>query len=274
VIHGYGEPDREVLAPADARRAVERPEADDGRRRRRADGGGRGEDREAVGIEGGPGQGNLVGRPGDEVGIRDELELRRVDGGVRTRCPARAGLNWRAIVAASTGPLKATPKRVAVVACPAASGPAVMTAVVAPRVRKAARTRRSSGWPLASSAPASTVMVWSVPGAQLARGVTVRCVIVASQVSRTAVAGSTDRSASTEAPFIALGKLTTIAARGDSPVSMAVVNSEAAIVGPWVGAVPAAGVGRIAAAASAPAMTVTTMRMGRRLPGRRTRVPA
>ena len=191
-----------------------------------------------------------------------------------TRCPASAGLNWSVIVAASTGPLKVTPKRVAVVASPPASGPAVMVAVVAPRVRKAARIRCSSGWPFASSAPASTVIVWSAPWVQLVRGVTLRWVIVASQAKATAVVGAIDRSASTEAPFMGLGKVTTIAARGDWPVSIADVNSEAAIAEPWVGAVPLAGVGLIAAAASAPAMTVTTMKMGSRLPGRRISDPA
>jgi hypothetical protein len=71
-----------------------------------------------------------------------------------------------------------------------------------------------------------------------------------------------------------LGKLTTIAARGDSPVSIAVVNSDGATAETCVDAMPDAGVGRIADAANAPAMMVTTMKMGRRLLGRRTNDPA
>ena len=42
-------------------------------------------------------------------------------------------------------------------------------------------------------------------------------------------------------------------------ISIAVMNSEAGIAERWVGAVPVAGVGLIAAAASAPAMTVTLL---------------
>src|SRR3990172_3221504 len=98
-------------------------------------------------------------------------------------------------------------------------------ALVGSRVRKAARCAAGSGRPDASSAPASTVTVWYVPGAQAVFGRIVRTVDVASHDSATGVAGSTWSEAATLSRSICTGKLIVTGDAGEAPVRISVANS-------------------------------------------------
>ncbi len=75
---------------------------------------------------------------------------------------------------------------------------AAAEAVVASRVRKAARIGRVSGCPDRASAPGWIVIVWNVPGTHRSCGAIVRMVPEASQARTTGVGGSTVTAAATD----------------------------------------------------------------------------
>jgi hypothetical protein len=88
-----------------------------------------------------------------------------------------------------------------------------------------ARAGRASGWPDRASAPACTVIVCSVPAAQVVFGAMVRTLSVPSQARVTGVAGSTWRAAPTENGSIGVLNLSVTGVVTSRLVSTVVVNA-------------------------------------------------
>ena len=127
---------------------------------------------------------------------------------------------------------------------------AIARAVVAARVRKTGRAGRASGWPDRASAPAWTVIVCSVPAAQVVVGAMVRTLLVPSQARLTGVAGSTWRAARTENGSIGVLNLSVTGVVTSRLVSTVVVN--AASVNGTIGVVGVATVVDVRMAAEDP----------------------
>ncbi len=152
---------------------------------------------------------------------------------------------------------------------------AARTAVVGPRVRKAARTGFVSGRPVPASAPDWTVIVWKVSTAQWLTGTMATAVSSSFQRSSTAVGGSISSAASTDARSIGVEKPMVAAAWSSTSVPTEVRNAAAVSGTISVGGVAVVRVGRTKATTPRPiAAPRPSAAVARMIPGRRRAVAA
>ena len=171
--------------------------------------------------------------------------------------PRVGGSRWiaPATVSGATGRANVTTKAVVTATLSPIGCVATAEAVVASRVRNAARAGLTSGCPDRARAPGWTVIVWRVPAAQWSRGAIIKTVPVASHASETGVGGSTVMAAATDAGSIAvLNRMLTGSVNARS-VTTCVVNAAGVSGTIGTGAVATAGDGR-----PVPTMPMPTIR--------------